>query len=171
MKLLSGGYLSLYAFQMEGQNIWNGRYLHKIDGNGIEVPTLAFKKKMAGFLEECPDLKASIESGDLNRNDLDRILDSFNSCISQNSSAKSEAVKTAFKNAASVSAWEELEAEIKKTDLHDKENILEMVSEAKSKSSQGERIPNFLRDALQKSLKDNPALDKLLNTALAQGNH
>ncbi len=169
MKLISGGYLSLYAFRMDGQNIWNGRYLYKIDGSGMEVPTLAFKKKMAEYLTECPDLKASIESGDLNRNDLDSIIVRYNACISRNTNVKSQEVEVASKNAASVNVWEELESKIKNVNLEDKESVLEMIAEAKSKSSQGEKIPNFLKDALRKSLKDNRDLEELLSKALMQG--
>lgn len=170
MKLLNSGYLSLYAFQLDGQNIWNGRYLYKADGNGIEVPTLGFKKKMTDFLNECPNLTADIESGNLNRNDLDNILTTYNNCILSNTKVKSHEVEKATQHAASVNLWEELELKIKNENFEDKESVLEMIAEAKSKSAQGEKIPNFLKDALRKSVKDNPSLEELLNKALAQGN-
>ena len=169
MKLLRHGYLSLYAFRIDGQNIWNGRYLYKIDGSGMEVPTLAFKKRINEFLIECPDIKTSIESADLNRNDIDSIIVLFNTCISKNTIIKSQEVQAASKNAASVNVWEELESKIKNVNLEDKESVLEMIAEAKSKSAQGEKIPNFLKDALRKSLKDNPELEELLSKALMQG--
>lgn len=170
MKLLSSGYLSLYAFQFDGQNIWNGRYLYKTDGNGMEVPTIGFKKKMTEFLSECPVLVADIESGSLNRNDLDSILTKFNACILRNSNYSNKEAPTVTKNTTSVSVWEELESAIKNANVEDKESVLEMVTEAKSKSVNGEKIPNFLKDALQKAVKNNPTLEELLNKALAQGN-
>ena len=44
MKLLKSGYLSLYAFQPENQTRFDGLFLRKLDGEGMTVPNLGFKK-------------------------------------------------------------------------------------------------------------------------------
>src|SRR6188768_3527079 len=52
MKLLKEGYLSLYAFQMENQMTYDGRYLTKKDGTKMEVPNLSFKKNVTKFVAD-----------------------------------------------------------------------------------------------------------------------
>lgn len=168
MKLIKAGYLSLYAFQMEGQNIWNGRYLYKLDGDGIEVPTLGFKKKMNDFLSSCSDLTSAIEAGNLNRNDLDEIIDRYNACVDGNTEIKTKEAEVVNKNSVAADQWSALESKIRETSIADKNTILEMIAEAKSKSSQGEKIPNFLKDALKRALQEDATLNELLTKALEQ---
>src|SRR5687768_16695396 len=61
MKPIKVGYLSLYAFQNENQTSYDGMFLLKKDGTGIEVPNLTFKKGMRNFLDDCPEIAAKIE--------------------------------------------------------------------------------------------------------------
>ncbi|MBX2967024.1 MAG: hypothetical protein KF845_12840 [Cyclobacteriaceae bacterium] len=168
MKLLSGGYLSLYAFQLDKQTAWNGRYLHKIDGSGMEVPTLGFKRKMTDFMQQCPVLVADIEEGNLGRNNLDTILERYNTCIIDKTSTKAIEIETETpaKTVEAVNRWSELESNVREADLADKNTLLEMIAEAKSKSAQGEKIPNFLKDALKRALQDNAELSALLVKAI-----
>src|SRR5690606_17178116 len=44
MKLLQPGYLTLYACQVENQTRFDGLFLKKMDGEGMAVPNLGFKK-------------------------------------------------------------------------------------------------------------------------------
>ena len=60
MKIIKAGFLSLYAFQQENQTSYDGLYLAKKDGSGMEVPNLTFKKGMKNFLEDCPAVAEKI---------------------------------------------------------------------------------------------------------------
>ena len=56
MKLIKSGYLSLLSFQPENQTAYDGLWLLKKDGDGMEVPNLTFEKGMKKFLGDCPAL-------------------------------------------------------------------------------------------------------------------
>ena len=67
MKLLKAGYLSLYAFQLDNQTRYDGLFLMKLDGDRIEVPNLGFKKFIAKFLDDCPEVADKIMEGELGK--------------------------------------------------------------------------------------------------------
>lgn len=167
MKLIQSGYLSSYAFQQDNQVTWDGRYLYKMDGRGIEVPNIGFKKKMSEFLEDCPETVDDITSGNLNRNTLEEILNHYNACIEKMSSLRVAAAQPLPQ--LDVSAWQSFETEIRTTEnLSDKETLLEMVGEAKAKAERGEKIPNFLLSGIKKSIEGKTDLEELLTKALRE---
>jgi hypothetical protein len=164
MKLIKQGYLGLYSFQQPNQITWDGRYLLKKDGNGIEVPNLGFKKILNKFLSECPHVTARIESGELPKSKLNDIIDEYNSCIDSNT-----VKQLAAEDASKVNSWNILESEVRALDnFEQKTNALEMIAEIKSKIKKGERIPNFLTEGLRDSLKDQPTIKDALEKTLAE---
>src|SRR6266487_545594 len=81
MKVLKPGYLSLLAFRPNGQGSWDGRYLYKMDGAGIELPNLSFKKSLGKFLSDCDVLAEKLDKGEFAKRDIERIIDLYNACI------------------------------------------------------------------------------------------
>lgn len=166
MKLILSGYLSYYAFQQDNQVTWDGRFIYKMDGRGIEVPNIGFKKKMAEFLEDCPDIADKIDSGELTRNEIEEIINQYNACIERYSASK-QTVKQATPQ-QDVSNWDTFETALRNTEnLEDKETLLEMVTEVKAKAERGEKIPNFLLDGVKKGIAGNTTLEELLAKALS----
>ena len=170
MKLLKSGYLSLFAFQHENQNSYDGMFLLKRDGEGIEVPNLTFKKGMRRFLEDCPVVAGKIENDALNKRDLNQIVDEYNACISERTNAPA-ATATVVKPAApakSTGVWSALEQKVKaQPDFAEKENALDMISEIKNKVSADQKIPNFLIEGLKSTLDAgafNPELEEALKS-------
>lgn len=172
MRLITPGYLSLYSFQPDNQANWDGRYLHKLDGQGIEVPNIGFKKRMTDYLSDCPEVAEQISEGNLSRNDLDDIINQYNLCIDQHTSSRQQEIPEKAKDEVPVeklNPWSELESAIKATEsLTDKESILEMITEAKLKVGRGEKLPNFLIEGLKKSLAQKSDLSELLEKALKE---
>jgi len=169
MKLIKGGYLSLYSFQSNTQNLYDGQYLLKMDGDGIEVPNITFKKGMKRFLDDCPVVADKIDADVLNKKDLLQIIDEYNACITN--SAASNSTVAASKPAVSanvVDAWNALENKVKsQSDFPEKENALEMIGEIKNKISTSQKIPNFLIEGLKSSLSQDDVkteLDSALKT-------
>lgn len=168
MKIVKAGYLSLYAYQLPNQVTFEGAYLHRRDGKGMDVPNISFKKAMKSFLADCPDVVARIDNGELNRKDLSNIIDQYNQCINRNTvdhgqvAAKQEVVSQ------SINAWDELESKVKGApDFDGKPNALEMIQEIKGKVSRSEKIPNFLVEGLKGVLKDE-SFQPALTAALKQ---
>ncbi len=87
MKVLMDGYLSLNAFNQANQSQWDGRYLTKMDGTGLEVPNLTFKKTLGSFLSDCGDIKKRREDGELGRGDLEKIVSLYNTCLQNKTDA------------------------------------------------------------------------------------
>ncbi len=170
MKLITPGYLSLYNFQIENQVSWDGRYLLKLDGRGIEVPNIGFKKRITDFVSDCYDLAEKVSAGTYGRNDIDKIVAEYNACITTRTETKTVTAKPDVP-LEQMNAWTKLEAAVQETDqLADKDTILEMIAEIKSKKQRQERIPNFLSEGLKKSLEGHSELLELLIQALDAGN-
>lgn len=153
MKVIKPGYLTLYAFQPENQVAYDGLFLMRKDGIGLEVPNLTFKKQMRNYLQDCPEVSAKIENGELNKKSLDKIVDEYNACIHQRTTDHlKQAIKTE-QTTKKISAWDVLEAKVKdKPDFEGKSDGLDMISDIKNKIKNGEKVPNFLLEGLKSSL-------------------
>jgi hypothetical protein len=172
MKLIKGGYLSLYAFQLENQVTFDGRFLQRLDGQGIEIPNLGFKKSLISFLDDCEAVVTKIERGDLTKKDTEQIVSEYNNCIRQHSTkTKAIAVQPAPPaevTEATLDSWNTLESKVKEmTEFEGRANALEMITEIRSKISKGEKVPNFLVQGLKATLNQ-PELQEDLTAALAQ---
>jgi hypothetical protein len=166
MKLIQSGYLSYYFFQQDNQVTWDGRFINKLDGRGIELPNIGFKKKLAEFLEDCPDIVDSINSGELTRNDIEDIITQYNACIERHSAA--QLTMNQATPIHDVGHWDKFEAALLKDEtLDDKVTLLEMVTEIKAKAERGEKIPNFMLDGVKKGIAGNTMLEELLAQALS----
>ncbi|MEJ1239782.1 hypothetical protein WBG78_16715 [Chryseolinea sp. T2] len=166
MKLVKPGYLSLYNYQLPGQVTFEGTYLMRRDGKGMDVPNISFKKSMKSFLKDCPTVVDRIDQGEFNRKDLNDIIDAYNQCIDKNTTNRVAAIATQEVQTKSLNAWDELENQVKAAaDFDGKPNALEMIQEIKGKIERSEKIPNFLVDGLKSVLKDDsfqPALTNAL---------
>jgi hypothetical protein len=153
MKVIKTGYLSLYGFQMENQNGYDGLFLRKIDGASMEVPNLTFKKNIKAFLKDCPEVVDSIESGNYGRNDLMTIIDTYNDCIKSKTVKSLETIAPLQNDVGKLTPWNSLEEKVRgKEDFSGKADALEMITEIKGKISRNEKIPNFLIEGLKSSL-------------------
>jgi hypothetical protein len=167
MKVIKPGYLSLLAFQPAGMGGWDGRYLSKVDGSGIEVPNLTFKKTMGKFLEDCPAIQEKLDKGELAKRDLEKIIDLYNACI-QSKSDEKIANRTVEKkpvekieNLEKVVAIKNLIEKVNKGDFLSKEDASDLLKDVLKKVEKGERIPNYLTEGLKSYLGNTP-----LNTDL-----
>jgi hypothetical protein len=168
MKLIKEGYLSFYAFQLPNQVTYDGQYLLKKDGHGIEVPNLAFKKIITRYLEDCEAVTSKIESGELGRNSIEKIVDAYNLCITGKTNNQPQAVVQKTQQSKKLDAWAALEEKVKDNpDFEGKSDALEMITEIKSKIEKEEKIPNFLVEGLKSNLS-NTALSEDLDNALKE---
>lgn len=167
MKVVISDYLSLYTFKPENQTSYSGLFLTKMDGSIMEVPNLGFKKKMEAFLGDCGTIGERIESGELSRNNLEEIINEYNTCILNRTREKQSQAATASVNEGKSDPWKSLETEIKElADFEGKTSALEMVTEVINKVSKGEKVPSFVINGLKDVLKDQEELKTPLTTAL-----
>ena len=169
MKLLRPGYLTLYAYQMDNQNHYDGLFMKKADGEGMVVPNLGFKKYVSQFLEDCPDVAARIKAGDLNKKNLTELVDAYNHCIDERTIDHTQLLAQPGQQDPKINAWDSLEEKVKEQRFSQKTNALEMIAEIKKKIERKETIPNFLVQGLRNSLTDT-GLTQDLEEALRQIN-
>lgn len=169
MKVLKPGYLSLLAFQQENQVTFDGRFLQKKNGEGIEVPNLAFKKALKAFLDDCGDISDKIEAGTYSKKDLEIIIDEYNNCVDKNQVAKEQSITERVEITQKLNPWDALDSKVKSAAEFDgKKDVLEMIAEIKGKVARGEKVPNFLVEGLKSGLSNQQDLQPALQEALAQ---
>lgn len=169
MKVLKYGYLSLFAFQQPNQITWDGRYLLKRDGTGMEVPNISFKKLLKKFLADCTEVTARIESGEFSKTKLNEMVDGYNQCIDLNTKHQHEAIQLSKEQTDKISTWTQLENNVKNLAAFESQaNALEMIIDIKAKINNGENIPNFLVAGLKDALKNQPTLQNSLEKALLE---
>lgn len=166
MKLISSGYLSLYAFQPENQNNYDGRFLQKMDGTFTEVPNLAFKKNMSKFLDDCGIIGERISSGEWSRNNLDEIISEYNKCIDNRTLVSQTEIAAKVENQEKSEPWKSLKDKINAADFEGKSTAMEIVTEIISKTSKGEKVPSFVIDGLKNTLSSQESLKEPLEAAL-----
>jgi hypothetical protein len=153
MRLEKAGYLSLYSYQLPNQVTFEGSYLMRRDGKGMDVPNISFKKSMKAYLKDCPAVVQRIENGDWGRKNLIEMIDAYNLCIQGKTIVEEEALAAKVEQTKSMSAWDQLENQVKSaSDFDGKPNALEMIQEIKGKIERNEKIPNFLIEGLKSVL-------------------
>ncbi len=169
MKVLIDGYLSLHAFNSLNQNSWDGRYLTKLDGTGMEIPNLTFKKSLGNYLSDCGDIKKRIENGELGKSDVEKIVGLYNTCM-QNKTAtpKPKAIATPSTSAENetVLAVKNLIAKVEGENFSSKNDALDILKDVQVKVGKNEPVPNYLMEGLKASLADMPSLVKELDTVI-----
>jgi len=154
MKLVKSGYLSLYNYQLANQMTFDGSFLMRKDGKGMDVPNIGFKKSMRNFLSDCKAVADRVDNGELSKKDLITIIDQYNECIQGKTDKQEQVVAEQVVQGKVMSAWDVLETKVKEEpDFESKVNSLEMIQEIKGKIAKSEKIPNFLLDGLKNSLK------------------
>jgi len=158
MKVLKAGYLSLYAFNIPGVGSWDGRYIAKKDGSGMELPNLGFKKVLSKYLKECGEVVQGLEKGDLGRREIEKIIDLYNNCDeAKGNSFAPEVIKG---NATKVAAIKKMTEKIEAENFLTKKDALDLLKDIQAKVLKNEAIPNYLTEGLKSYLVDTPSLSK-----------
>ena len=166
MKVLIDGYLSLNAFKPQNQGSWDGRYLIKMDGTGMEVPNLTFKKSLSNYLSDCGDINTQITKGALGKSDLEKIVDLYNACMQAKTVVNSTTPPPANIESEKVLAVKNLLAKVETENFTTKKDALDILKDIQTKVIKNEPVPNYLIDGLKSSLAETPALTKDLDNVI-----
>lgn len=171
MQELRSGYLSFYAYREPTSNRYDGRLLQLASGNQIDLPNIGFKKQVSEFLRECPALADSIREGKKGRNELDLIITEFNACMDAKTANRTAgAIPAAAPVAANVTR---LQQELSEADFPNKKDAEDMLSDIIKRTSNNEKLPNYLVEGLTNLLRTQPELLEQWNNikdALRKGN-
>jgi len=167
MKLLKPGYLSLYAFRIPDSNLYDGRFLVRLDGTSMEVPNIGFKKNLGKFLQDCEAIATQVKNGDLVKKELDKIIDDYNRCVKQTKNVPPPvAAEPALIQNAKISAIESLIKKIEAEDFTAKKDALDLLQDIQTKAAKNETIPNYLSEGLKTYLNSVPSLTEDLEKLL-----
>ncbi len=170
MQLLKSGFLSLYGFRMPQQSSYDGRYLQTLDGRGLEMPNLTFKRSLSKFLEDCPTVSERVKNGDFNRNEIEKIIDEYNTCLQFKSTKRNAEVPSSTVILTNTQEVDNLMKKVEEApDFATKKDALDLLKDLSSKVYRDEILPNYLVKELRTNLKDQPAfaeeLEKILTKA------
>jgi hypothetical protein len=153
MKVIKDGYLSMLAFRLPNQTMFDGRMLMKKDGSKVELPNLAFKKIVASFVTECESVETKIKDGTLGRKDIDAIIDEFNECIAGRTALAKREARVDISLVDQLAAFQkQVETAAVAKDAQD------MLADILDKVKQKGEVPNYLVEAFRSSLAAQPAL-------------
>jgi len=168
MKVLKAGYLSYYAFRLPNQTIYDGRYLVKMDGQGVETPNLGFKKVITNFLEDCPEVTAKVKADELKRSDIEKIIDEYNACIEKKTEISHHANIAQQTGDVKLDAIKKLQAKVEaQEELNGKKDITDLLADISDKITRQQTIPNYQLEALKGLLKDNEPTKEELEKVIA----
>ncbi len=147
MKEEEPGFLTYYTYRLDNDYTFGARYLYKVSGEGMEVSSLTFRKKLAGFLEECSELSTAIRNKEYSFKQLEEVVNRYNtSCITYDGANYSvEGERKSFNNLA---------------------QLQEVLDEILSKLEDGKPIPDELLEQLDQLTQTdvNSSLKELLET-------
>ena len=164
MKLIKKGYLSYYGFRLPNQVTYDGLYLRKLDGQGIEVPNLTFKKTLSEYLSDCEALKNKLKAGEYGKRDIEKIIDEYNQCKEQTKPIVAPATVMANdKTQAIDELLRKLDASAAFATKKDAQDIL---TDIRNKSARNESIPNYMLEGLKSNLNGQTELAEDLKKVL-----
>ncbi len=127
----------------------------------MEITTLRFKNSISNFLNECATIEQKIENGQLGRKDLDKIIDTYNQCI-EDQTQKSPVTDADPRLTALSNFTNKLKA-----DSTVPTDAVDILNDLHAKVRDSKPIPNYLTEGLRDLLKDHPAylgdLENLFN--------
>lgn len=169
MQVLKPGYLSLYAFKMQGQSTYDGRFLVKLNGTSQELPNIAFKRLMSGFLEDCQSVSDQIKEGQLARKDLESIIDQYNLCMESKTTSTLQGKPTeppAQQVNEKTQAVAEFIKKVEAQEFESKTDALDLLKDIQNRAGKNETIPNYLTEGLKSYLTKVPELQDDLSGLL-----
>jgi hypothetical protein len=154
MKVLKAGYLTLYAFRPANIMTYDGRYLAKMDGGAIEIPSLTYKKTLSKFLEDCPTISDKIKDDQFKRGELEKIIDEYNACVDSRTSKAINTISNEASASEKLEIIKQLQAKVEALEqLNDRKDVIDLLSDISTKVLQQQSISNYQLEALKNYLK------------------
>lgn len=149
---IQGKYFSRYLYKDPDLGP-SGNFALKIlvnwKGEQFKVSNLTSKKKFAEYFEDCQSVSEKIESGDLKKKDLEKIVVEFDKCMDENK-MKPVVIQTVAPPAPS-DAMESFISDLKSKDLY-KGEIVTMLEDINLKLANKQTIPNYMQQAVLSQL-------------------
>ena len=172
------GYVTKYLYTPEDESQkFNGEVLIKLDGSVLIVPgAFGFRGLMSEYMKECPNVAQDITNKNYKVYEVDKIVADFNQCIIDSNYRKRTTAADTAEKLASSNLNEETSKKIAEfktalnnsTLVNNKDEVLEMFDDIVEKLSEGETIPNYLKNAFKRSIASDNTLTALYSEITSQ---
>lgn len=152
MLLQTKGYASLYKYRSEQSFEFNGLYLLKKDGTGIDVPNFNFKKLIGNFVSDCEEVAVKVNDRTYRKSNIDELLEAYNACISSGEVYKYATLQKIAANSDEITLVVEIMDRAKAIDPESE--LVTLLTDIKSKIEKGETVPKYLKSALKEQTAD-----------------
>ena len=168
MREVISGYLGLYRFRTDKSYEFATRFLYKASNEGMEVPNITFKRAVANFLGECPSVQQDVKDKVYKNSNIDEMIAAFNACLNKKPQFVVEEKK---EKKQKVKESKELQLIKSITENLSGENISEelatLLKDIKGKITNGDKVPSYLKSALQEATKEYSAVEKDVTELIA----
>ncbi len=151
MRVIRRGYLSLYAYRLPNQVAYDGRVLIKIGSPPQEVPNLGFKRYVGNLVEDCPAVADRVRSGDLERRNVEVLVDEYNKCIEALTQRRFENAEFKERN-ATIDFIVEMRTRVQASQLSSKADVLDLLTNITEKVRKKEAVPVYMKEGLRSYL-------------------
>lgn len=148
MKVIRSGFLSLYSFKLPNQVTYDGRLLIKMGNPPQEIPNIGFKKYVGGMVEDCPEVADRVKSGDLDRNNVEDLVDRYNKCVAGIQERRIEAASQNVTN-PTVDFADELRTRVNASELATKGEVNDLLNSIIEKVKKKEPVPAYMKEGLK----------------------
>ncbi len=157
MEVKHEGKLSLYTYtryHSSSTTIITSTVALKHDGQAIEIPSLGFRKAVAEFLRDCPELEQKILNKEYKSRDLQKIANFYDSCEIQDPFLQK--VET-----PELMELDKLRQVIKRSNSLSKKNeALEILIDMERRLQGTDKIPGYLWNALMAAVDEDRQIKK-----------
>ncbi|MEM6522955.1 MAG: hypothetical protein AAGF85_10790 [Bacteroidota bacterium] len=172
MEELMKGYLGLYKFRAGDNYEFSSRFLYKATNEGMEVPNITFRQSVTKFLDECPTVQEEIKNKMYRSSNLEEMVTAFNNCLDdipqfaeeeeeKKKSKKSKDSKPASKEYKLIQS---ITQKLRSEDID--EELITLLSDLKDKILKGEKVPSYLKSALQEATANYNSVGKEVSELL-----
>lgn len=147
MKVIQDGYLSLLRFRPDENYSFGADYLLKRTGEGIEVPSVFFRKALQSFLTDCDEIAEKVADKQYKRTHLSSLVMDYNDCIEKKTDAlyRQESNNT---NELIIQSIQEVQHIARKSELR------VLLDDILVKVKEGRTIPEYMISALEDHSQD-----------------
>jgi len=151
-----GSFLTLYAYKNteNTSNDYGLQVLIKADGGQHKLGNIGFKKRLASFLTECPDISKKIEEGFYSKKDFNKLIDEYNACVDAKSNASQKEVIAGIE----ASKIDDLITRVNDSGMKGKEELVDMLLDVKSKMAAQKEVPSYLENAIIEKFEGDSSL-------------
>ncbi len=167
MKLEKEGYLSLYLFRVDNNYAFSGLYAYRVDGSGIEVPNMMFKKTMSKFLDGCNSVNLALEEGKFKRKDIEQLVDAYNDCIELNTTEQFAGRQAIMNSNVDTEILTQANAVLKDAQEMGDSDLVSMLNDVIRKLQTGDEVPSYLKKAIEDHVTESHALHQQVTGLLS----